>query len=496
MWGYGRQPRNQAELLADLTRRDPGGDLETRSGSSRSSASNAIARAFNRMQRRAPEQDVSEAAIRPSVPVVIPGGFFNPIPGSAANVIIITIPGFKTIPPSGSSSASATPTVSSRSSSPTVTSSTPPIQTAAPPSQPPIQTAAPSSQPPRQTAAPSSEPPTQSGSGSTIPPVISSAQPTPPPTENVPAVSSQLPFSSILSTSNVTAAPSETGGAAASPGREASTDGRSANNGSRQIAILAGAIVGVMLLAGLVAMLCIRKRNKAKDARKSQASALPKHTKAGSISGSISYPVQEGGNSGPWAPPLRKPTNVSSRGAPMAAADWPMGRQSIDRNSMEEGSLDDKQYLAYQNLVGNAEYQITPPPVAAQDRTSRAPGSRDTRYLSASSADPYEQINGRYSEWPPMPPVPNADGGGGAQNEGTVPIGYAQTTEPLPPQQPRTLDQYPQTARINQHYSAVEREMLTVSYHQPGAQRGSISPPSPLFFKLDNQGNLEPESRR
>ncbi|KAH9432015.1 hypothetical protein MCOR27_003677 [Pyricularia oryzae] len=502
MWGFGRQPRNLAELLADLTRRDRGGDLETRSGSSKSSASNAIIRVVNRKQRRAPQARAVGAAIQPAAPIAVPGGIFNPIPGLPAVPVpsapLNAIPGFKTIPPDGFPAAPTAPLLPLPRPAPaqTVTSesSRRPVATSQPP-RPPV---APSP-PPRQPAAPSSQPPRQAEP--TRPPVMAPARPTPPPTENVP-VTSQIPFNTILPTSDGPAAPAETDGAVASPGREASMDGRSANNGSRQIAILAGSIVGAMLLAGLVAMLCIRKNKKARKAREAHVSALPKHSKAGSISGSISYPVQQQGNTGPWAPPLRKPSNATSRGGPTAAAAWPMG-QSTNRNSMEDGSLDDKQYLAYQNLVGNADNQITPPPAAAaQDRASRTPGSRDTRYLSASSADPYEQINGRYSEWPPMPPVPNSDSGGNAQNQGTVPIGYAQTTALPPPQQqqqqqqPRTMDQFSQTARINQHYSAVERQMLSPSYHQPGAQRDSVAPPSPLFFRLDNQGNLGPESRR
>ncbi|TLD15129.1 hypothetical protein PspLS_10725 [Pyricularia sp. CBS 133598] len=497
MWGYGRQPRNLAELLADLTRRDRGGDLETRSGSSKSSASNAITKVANRKQRRVPQEEAVGAAIQPSAPIAVPGGLFNPVaPGLPVAPVpsapVNAIPGFKTIPPDGFPAAPTAPLLPLPRPSPAPTVSSPP-------SRPPVATSQParppvaSSPPPRQPAAPSSQPPRQPEP--TRPPVIAPVRPTPPPTENVP-VSSQIPFSSILPTSDGPAAPTETDGAAASPGREASMDGRSTNNGSRQIAILAGSIVGAMLLAGLVAMLCIRKNKKARKAREAHVSALPKHAKAGSISGSISYPVQQQGNTGPWAPPLRKPSNATSRAAPTSAAAWPMG-QSTNRNSMEDGSLDDKQYLAYQNLVGNADNQITPPPAAAQDRASRTPGSRDTRYLSASSADPFEQINGRYSEWPPMPPVPNSDSGGNAQNQATVPIGYAQTTAPQPPQQqPRTMDQYAQTARINQHYSQVERQMLSPSYHQPGAQRASVAPPSPLFFKLDNQGNLGPESRR
>ncbi|TLS27487.1 hypothetical protein PpBr36_04042 [Pyricularia pennisetigena] len=544
--GYGRQPRNLAELLADLTRRDRGGDLETRSDSSKSS--------------------VAEAAILPSAPIVVPGGIINPVAGRPA-APVISIPGFGTVPsngipaaptapllplprpsraPSASPQPSRPPVAPSQSPRPSASSlppsqpaapssqpprqpatpssppprdsatpsSPPPRQPTAPPSQPPRESptpssppprdaATPSSPPPRQPTAPSSPPPRESPTPSsppsrqpepTRPPVMAPVQPSLPPTENVP-VTSQIPFSSMLPSSNAPVAPSETDGAVASPGREASMDGRSANNGSRQIAILASSIVGAMLLAGLVAMFCIRKNKKERKAREAHAGALPKHAKAGSISGSISYPVQEGGSSGPWTPPLRKPTDATPRAAPVAAAAWPMG-QTNSRNSMESGSLDDKQYLAYQNLVGNAENQITPPPAVAQGPASRMPGSRDTRYLSASSADPYEQINGRYSEWPAMPSVPNPDGGGNAQNQVTVPIGYAQTTAAQPPQQPRNMDQYAQTARINQHYSAAERQMFAPSYHQPGVQRASVAPPSPLFFKLDNQGNLGPESRR
>lgn len=275
----------------------------------------------------------------------------------------------------------------------------------------------------------------------------------------------------------------ETGGATSTPAPEVTQ-----TNNSQQIGILAGSIVGAMIVAALIAFLCIMKRKKAKNSSQAEASpAFNKNEKPNSLSGPISYPVQRS-NSSPWAPPLRR-QNDAARATSMANTAWPMG-QSDYRDSTGNDSLDDKQYIAYQNLVGDASNQIPPPVVPRPIRQQSLAGSiYERRHLSASSVDPYEQINGRYSEWPPVPSVPS---GNGVRNQSPAP--YPLSPPPVPqPQGGRTMDQFSQAAQINQHYYPAERQILSPSYQHPGA---AIPYPSPLFFKLDKQGNMGPESTR